>query len=120
MGRPVVRFEVGCTDAARTADFYARLFDWDTRAEGMAVHLDTGAGRGIDGQATALGHEPRRFVMFYVEVERIEDTLAQAERLGGHRVVGPAPLPAGGRFAWVSDLDGNLVGLVEASPQTAG
>lgn len=28
MGHPVVHFEIGCKDSAKTQDFYAKLFGW--------------------------------------------------------------------------------------------
>jgi hypothetical protein len=28
MGRPVIHFEIGCRDAAKTEQFYSKLFDW--------------------------------------------------------------------------------------------
>lgn len=30
MGKPVVHFEIGCRDKAKTAEFYGALFDWAT------------------------------------------------------------------------------------------
>ena len=41
------------------------------------------------------GHAPR--VLFYVAVPSVAAALAQAERLGGRRLLGPEP--AGGDFA---------------------
>ena len=38
MGRPVVHFEIGCRDSAKTADFYNRLFGWHTQAMGPRDH----------------------------------------------------------------------------------
>ena len=47
MGRPVVHFEIGCRDKARTAGFFTKLFDWNTQESGPATMIDTGAGTGI-------------------------------------------------------------------------
>src|SRR5689334_9829604 len=57
MGKPVVHFEIGCRDAAKTQAFYSRLFDWDITQAGPAANINTGA-EGINGHITALGHEP--------------------------------------------------------------
>jgi uncharacterized protein len=58
MGRPVVHFEIGCRDKARTAEFFTKLFDWSTQESGPATMIDTAAGTGINGHLTSLGHEP--------------------------------------------------------------
>ena len=42
MGRPVVHFEIGCRDKARTAEFFSKLFDWNTQEMGPATIIDTG------------------------------------------------------------------------------
>ena len=110
MGQPVVHFEIGCRDIARTQDFYAKLFDWKIQAAGPAAMIETGGAGGIAGHITALGHEPYNYVTVYVQVDDIEAYLAQAQKLGGKKVVGPIEIPTGS-FAWISDPEGTLVGL---------
>lgn len=34
MGRPVVHFEIGCRDKARTTEFFAKLFEWNAGGSG--------------------------------------------------------------------------------------
>ncbi len=34
MGRPVMHFEIGCRDKARTSEFFSKLFDWNTQEMG--------------------------------------------------------------------------------------
>ena len=112
MGRPVVHFEIGCRDSAKTRDFYSKLFDWQIRAEGPASVIQTGGGKGIDGHITSLGHEPQHYVAFYVEVEDIQSYLDKATQLGGKMLVPPVQIPTG-HFAWLADPDGNIVGLLQ-------
>ena len=33
---PVVHFEIGCKDSAKTQDFYTKLFDWKITQAGPA------------------------------------------------------------------------------------
>lgn len=117
MGRPVVQFEIGCEDRERAETFYGLLFGWKSRPYGpSSVHMTTCADRGIDGHITALEDEPRRYVMLYVEVDDLEAACERAESLGGRVVVRATPLPVGeGRFAWLSDPEGNYVGLLEGA-----
>ena len=112
MGRPVVHFEIGCRDRARTGDFYAKLFGWQVTAAGPASNVDTGSPKGIQGHITSLGHEPEHYIAFYVDVEDVQAALDKAVELGGKKIVGPIPIPTG-TFAWFADPDGNVVGLLK-------
>jgi len=112
VGNPVVHFEIGCRDRAKTSEFYSQLFDWSIAERGPASVITTGGAKGIDGHITSLGHEPHNYTTFYVEVADIAAALAKAESLGGKKILGPIPIPTG-TFAWFSDLDGNTVGLVQ-------
>ena len=114
MGRPVVHFEIGCRDSARTAGFYSQLFDWQTQTQGPATMISTGSPEGIGGHITTLGHEPHNFVTFYVDVDDLQAYLDKAQTLGGKTLVPPVTIPGQGSFAWLADPDGNIVGLWKA------
>lgn len=110
MGQPVVHFEIGCRDSAKTQEFYAKLFGWKIQQAGPAAMIDTEGKGGINGHITSLGHEPHNFVNVYVQVDDIEAYLAKAQELGGKRVVGPIDIPTGS-FAWMADVEGTMIGL---------
>jgi len=78
----------------------------------QASNIDTGAAGGMTGHMTSLGHEPRHYTMFYVEVEDVQAYLDKATALGGKMLVPPVKIPTG-TFAWFSDPDGNMIGLVK-------
>jgi predicted enzyme related to lactoylglutathione lyase len=78
---------------------------------GPALMVQTGSSEGIQGHFTALGHEPHHYTMFYVSVDDIDAYLAKAESLGGKTLVPRVEIPNYGSFAWLSDQDGNTVGL---------
>ena len=42
MPNPVVHFEIGCRDRARTADFFSKLFDWNMEHEAAADYVHPG------------------------------------------------------------------------------
>lgn len=114
MGRPIVHVEIGCEDRDRTGAFYTKLFDWRTEPYGpFSLKIDTGSEQGVPGHITALGHEPHRYVMFYVEVGDIAAHLAEAERLRGQTIIPETDVPGGGRFAWVKDPGGRMFGLLK-------
>ena len=110
MGNPVVHFEIGCRDKAKTERFLSQLFGWTMQPAGPATLVDTGGPGGIAGHLTSLGHEPHHYVTFYVQVEDLQASIDKAQQLGGTLIVPPVEIPTG-RFAWIADLDGNTIGL---------
>jgi len=116
MGQPVVHFEIGCKDIAKTQHFFAQLFDWKIEQRGPAAMIATGSDAGIQGHITALGHEPHNYVTFYVQVEDLQAFLDKAGKLGGKMLVPPVEVPGMGHFAWLADPEGNIVGLWKPSP----
>jgi len=111
-GRPVIHFEIGCRDQAKTGEYYSKLFGWQIEAAGMASNIQTGSPQGIPGHITALGHEPEHYTIFYVDVEDVQSSLDKAVELGGKKVVGPIKFPTG-TFAWFTDPEGNMIGLLK-------
>jgi predicted enzyme related to lactoylglutathione lyase len=111
-GNPVVHFEVGCKDLEKTTAFYTGLFGWAPTPVPMASLLNTLSPEGIQGHITALGHEPHRYVTFYIQVDDIIDSLGRIEKAGGKKLIGPVPLPDNKQFAWFTDPEGNMIGLV--------
>jgi predicted enzyme related to lactoylglutathione lyase len=107
MPNPVIHFEIGARDSARTQQLYRELFDWTITPAGPAAFI---TGAGITGHITELGHEPFKYTIFYVQVEDVAAHIAKAESLGCKKLVGPIPIPTG-TFAWIADPDGNTIGL---------
>ncbi len=112
MTHPVVHFEIGCRDSAKTQEFYKKLFDWKIEAMGPAAMIAAEAG-GITGHITALGHEPQHYTIFYVGVDDVAAYLEKAKGLGAKTLVPPVDIPTG-TFAWMQDPEGNTVGLWKA------
>ena len=110
MGKPVIHFEIGCRDIAKTSDFFSNLFAWNMQAAGPATMINTGAESGIHGHISALGHEPHHYTIFYVQVEDVQNYLDRAGSLGGKTLVPPVEIPTG-TFAWFADPEGNTIGL---------
>jgi uncharacterized protein len=110
MSNPVVHFEIGCHNNEKTANYFSQLFGWKMQAMGPATMIDTGSGSGIQGHITALGHEPQRYTIFYVQVDDVQAFLDKAGKLGGKTLVPPVEIPTG-TFAWFADPEGNTIGL---------
>ena len=111
MGNPIVHFEIGCKDNEKTKQFYSKLFDWEVEQLGPAGKISTGSEAGIGGHITSLGHEPHNYVTVYAEVDDIPACLKKAEALGGNTMVPETEIPGQGHFAWLKDINGNIIGL---------
>jgi predicted enzyme related to lactoylglutathione lyase len=120
MGRPVIHFEVMGRDGEQLRSFYADLFDWTIDADNPLGYgivqretnfEDVGIGGGIGGIPDGMsGH-----VTFYVEVPDIEAALAQVEKLGGTRLMGPTEVQPGVELGQFSDPEGHMVGLLKGA-----
>ncbi len=115
MTRPVVHFEIQGRDAERLRSFYSELFGWKIDANnpmgyGFVEHGIGGPPEGIGGGIVA-SDVPR--VLVYVQVQDLNETLAQAERLGGKAVLQPTDVPNGPTIAQMEDPEGNRIGLVK-------
>ena len=121
MGQPVVHFEIIGKDAERLQSYYSELFGWEIDADNP-VNYGTvsreqntnsdgiGIGGGISGGPEGYdGH-----VTFYVEVPDVEAALANAESLGGSRLMGPEQPMEGVEIGAFSDPEGHMVGVVKA------
>jgi uncharacterized protein len=88
-GEPADWFEVLGSDAARTQQFYADLFGWTVDNSGIPGYavVDTRTGRGIQGGLG--GGVDVRWATIYARVADVDQTLSQAERLGGSRISHP-------------------------------
>lgn len=116
MAQPVAFFEVVSPDHERAQEFYAELFGWTVDAPpdmGGYGLVDTGAGEGAIGGGIGPAESPGGAgTKIYVRVPDLDAALDRAEQLGGARLVPPTDLPGGfGRFAVLTDPDGNQVGL---------
>lgn len=111
MGAPVVHFEIGCRNSAKTQEFYSRLLGWKIEAAGPAAMIDTGGGGGIGGHISSMGHEPHNYITVYAQVDNLQAYLDKAGKLGGKTVVPPTEVPGMGHFAWLADPEGTIFGL---------
>lgn len=109
---PVVHFEIGCKDNEKTQSFYTQLFDWKIDRQSMSGVIGTRSKEGIQGHITSLGHEPEHYVTFYVQVDDLKAYLEKAKTLGGKTLVPAIAIPTG-KFAWLGDPDGNIIGLLQ-------
>jgi uncharacterized protein len=115
MGNSVVHFEIGAADDGPLVAFYGELFDWGLQpfAGGGYTTVDTRGGSGINGGiGKSTTGEP--WSAFYVEADDLQDTLYQANLLGGTTVLPITDLGGAATIAMFHDPDGLLIGLIQA------
>lgn len=116
MVAPVIQFEIGGRGLAEAAAFYERVFGWTSTPHnefGRAV--ETGAAQAVTGLLTDIPDVPEPYVMIYIQVDDIAQTLEAIHEAGGQSVLGPLPTPDGRQFAWFKDPAGNRLGLLTPS-----
>jgi predicted enzyme related to lactoylglutathione lyase len=121
MGQPVVHFEIIGQDGEKLQRYYADLFGWDIHADndmkyGMVQREENVSAEGV-GIGGGIAGGPEGYpghVMFYVEVPDVEAALAQAESLGGTRVMGPEKIMDMIVLGHFTDPEGHLVGVVQS------
>jgi predicted enzyme related to lactoylglutathione lyase len=122
MPAPVVHVEVIGPDPARLRRFYAELFGWDAPAgapvapevSGPADYAFNPPGNRASAVPAGIGGGDgfAAGVLFYVGVPDVERALAEAERLGGRRLLGPVVNTGGGVVVGhLADPAGNRVGV---------
>jgi predicted enzyme related to lactoylglutathione lyase len=73
------------------------------------------AGVGIGGALTMRDADAPT-LMFYIQVDDINDAMASVERAGGRRLTEQFPIPGVGWSAFFADSEANRVGLFQPDP----
>jgi predicted enzyme related to lactoylglutathione lyase len=122
MGQPVVHFEIVGKDADALKRYYSELFGWEINSDNPmnygtidresnlspdGIGIGGGIGPGPDGYD---GH-----VTFYVGVPDVGAALADAERLGGTRMMGPDKVMEGIEIGLFTDPEGHVIGLFQTA-----
>ena len=113
MPHPIVHAEIRSTDPDATREFFADLLGWtypDPGAVPGYTFVDTGVPGALYTAISPLQGDDD-LVTFFVGVEDIDHTLAEAVRLGGRIVQGPVAVP-GVRFGLFADPQDHVIGTV--------
>ena len=113
MPNPVVHFEIGIKDPEASAAFYRELFGWQIHSSDPEYCVVDSADGGIGGGLMRTHGDMPTYVTFYVSVDDLVTSLEHAVKLGGRALVQPTPIPRVGSFALFTDLDGNVIGLLQ-------
>jgi len=111
--RPVVHWAIEGLDAERLKAFYSAMFNWDI-GDGPIMAIPAGIGGPEPGPAGHIAqHTERPGIALYIQVRDIQASLAQAVELGGAKQSDPFDVPGGPTLAFITDPEGNSLGLVQ-------
>lgn len=118
MASPIVVWnEIPVTDLEASVKFYNTVFGWNMtiNTEGPNPMADFGGRTDVSGGHLYPG-EPANDngPTVHFGVEALEAAADRCRAAGGEIIGEPIPLPMG-RFIYAKDIDGNSIGLFEAS-----
>jgi predicted enzyme related to lactoylglutathione lyase len=119
----VIHFEIHAAEPQRAIAFYQQVFGWRFQQWGEQAYwlVVTGpdSAPGINGglilrrgPAPFPGQAVNAFVCT-LQVEALEATLAAAQEAGAVLALATVPIPGVGWLAYITDPEGNLVGLMQ-------
>jgi predicted enzyme related to lactoylglutathione lyase len=110
--RPVVHWAITARDPAAQRAFYAALFNWQIEDGGL-MNIAPGIGAPDPGPGGHIQQGDTPGVALYVQVRDLRASLARAAELGGAVTMEPFDVPGGPTIAFITDPEGNAVGLVQ-------
>jgi uncharacterized protein len=113
----MTHIEFPADDVERAKRFYSAVAGWEFDAmEGFPNYwffrTSEAAGGGLGKRGDSVG----KVIRVYINVDSLEPAVAAAEANGGTVVTPPTDVPGQGRFAAVTDSEGNEIGLWESAP----
>jgi len=109
--RPVVHFQITARDLPKQAEFYRRLFQWESGEDGL-TSFASGLGGPEPGPGGNFRAGAESGIQLFIQVRDIEATTQLAAELGGR--VKRAPVLTGGvTYAFIEDPEGNGLALVQ-------
>jgi predicted enzyme related to lactoylglutathione lyase len=111
MGAPIVHLEFKSANFDRTADFYAKLFDWRTEKNASSSYMKLDSTDGPSGGWVRADLVQAPGPIAYLSVDDLPGKLAEVEQAGGRVLVHSLPFAGGGEVGLFADPDGNVLGL---------
>jgi predicted enzyme related to lactoylglutathione lyase len=116
----VTHFEIYAEDPAKLADFYRDLFGWQVdQTPGIDYwRIRTGPVdcAGLDAGLTFRPIPGLRSWVHYVNVPSLDETLAQAQLLGGAILRPKTAVPKTAWYALAEDPEGNIFAVWQTDP----
>ncbi|HKK44776.1 MAG TPA: VOC family protein [Balneolaceae bacterium] len=124
---PVVHFEMPAEDKKRMADFYAKVFGWQTKQLGpdmgeyvLVTTTDTDENGMVQKPGTINGgfytksdESLAKYPSIVIAVEDIKESIKKVTQLGGKVHGEPDEIPGVGQFVYFEDTEGNTAGMLQ-------
>ena len=110
-GPAIVHIEFKSSDFARTAAFYAKLFDWHTEQNASQSYMKLDSSDGPSGGWVRADLVQSPGPIAYLVVDDLAAKLDEVEKAGGRVLVRSLPFAGGGEIGLFADPDGNVLGL---------
>jgi predicted enzyme related to lactoylglutathione lyase len=118
----IVHFEIPVDDGARAAAFYRDLLGWEISGFGDQPYWLVRAGDddepGANGALIGRG-DVHKCPVVIAGVADIDAVLSRVETCGGRVVQPKLPIPGVGWSAYVTDSEGNTIGLFQGDTNAA-
>jgi uncharacterized protein len=116
----VRHFEIYAEEPATLAEFYHRLFGWqiDLMPDTKYWRIETTVMRSSESSG-GITYRPiagARAWVHYVHVASLDDTVADAERLGAVVLRPRTAVPKTAWYAVLTDPEGNIFGVYQSDP----
>ena len=115
----VIHFEIPAENPERAAAFYKKTFGWKfEKWEAMDYWL---VNTGEEGQPGINGgmmpkQGPVTGTTNTIGVDSVDASVKAVVDAGGKLIMGKAPIPTVGYFAYLQDTEGNIFGVMQADP----
>ncbi len=115
----VVHFEINADDPQRAIRFYEQVFGWKIQKwEGPIEYWLVMTGEkdepGIDG--AIMPRVDQGTTINTVDVSSVDEYLEKIAAAGGKQITPKQAVPGVGYFAYVSDTEGNVFGIMQDDP----
>ncbi|HLF35284.1 MAG TPA: VOC family protein [Cyclobacteriaceae bacterium] len=122
MNNRVVHFEIPSDNPDKSMKFFTEVFGWKFQKFGNFDYwlILTGdpSTPGIDG-GLMKKIDPKQPVTNHISVENLDEMIPKIEKAGGKIVVSKTAIPGVGYYAYFTDPDGNIHGVMQ-DDQKAG
>jgi uncharacterized protein len=124
LGRPVW-YELMTTDTGAAETFYKNVVGWSSAPFKESPQPYTVFSRSGNVQVAGLLPRPQGMNMppfwsMYVSVPKLEEAVAQIEKLGGSDLSGPIDVPTVGRVQMLKDPQGAAFYIIQPAPRDGG
>lgn len=127
---PVVHFEMPAEDRNRMAEFYTKVFGWQTQMLGpemgeYVLLTTTESDENGPKQPGAINggffpkapDVPAQHPSVVIAVDDIEASMKKVTNAGGKIIGEPHDIPGVGKHAYIQDTEGNIVSMLQPAPR---